>query len=117
MMVRLLLVLSLLALPFQAALAQGGMVSAADPRAAEAGREMLREGGSAVDAALAMMLALTVAEPQSSGIVGGGFLVQHDDRNGRLPTTHGAEVAPAAAETTRLFTTAGTRRGIREEVR
>src|SRR3546814_1637171 len=84
MMVRLLLVLSLLALPFQAALAQGGMVSAADPRAAEAGREMLREGGSAVDAALAMMLALTVVEPQSSGIGGGGFLVHHDARNGRV---------------------------------
>src|SRR3546814_2266417 len=76
MMVRLLLVLSLLALPFQAALAQGGMVSAADPRAAEAGREMLREGGSAVDAALAMMLALTVVEPQSSGI-GGGRSEEH----------------------------------------
>ena len=50
-----------------------GMVSAADPRAAEAGAQMLRKGGSATDAAIATMLALTVVEPQSSGIGGGGF--------------------------------------------
>ena len=45
-----------------------GMVSAADPRAAEAGAEMLRQGGTAADAALATLLALNVVEPQSSGI-------------------------------------------------
>jgi gamma-glutamyltranspeptidase / glutathione hydrolase len=45
-----------------------GIVSAADPRAAEAGAAMLREGGTAADAALATLLALTVVEPQSSGI-------------------------------------------------
>jgi len=43
-----------------AAFAQKGAVSAADPRAAAAGQEMLRQGGTAADAALAMMLALTV---------------------------------------------------------
>ena len=53
-----------------------GLVSAADPRAAEAGAEMLRKGGSATDAAIATMLALTVVEPQSSGIGGGGFYVR-----------------------------------------
>src|SRR5688500_9406034 len=73
-----------------------GMVSAADPRAAEAGAEMLRAGGSAADAALATLLALTVVEPQSSGIGGGGFLVYSDQ--GQAPVTYdGRETAPMAA--------------------
>ena len=74
-----------------------GMVSAADPRAAEAGAEILRAGGSATDAALATLLALTVVEPQSSGIGGGGFLV-HDDGKGGVETFDGRETAPAAAD-------------------
>ncbi len=73
-----------------------GMVSAADPRAAEAGAEMLRAGGSASDAALATLLALTVVEPQSSGIGGGGFLLL-DDGTGRVETIDGRETAPLAA--------------------
>ncbi|HEY0957856.1 MAG TPA: gamma-glutamyltransferase [Novosphingobium sp.] len=73
-----------------------GMVSAADPRAAEAGAEMLRAGGSATDAALATLLALTVVEPQSSGIGGGGFLVL-DDGKGKIETIDGRETTPAAA--------------------
>lgn len=73
-----------------------GMVSAADPRAAEAGAGMLRAGGSATDAALAVLLALNVVEPQSSGIGGGGFLVV-DDGKGGLETLDGRETAPAAA--------------------
>lgn len=73
-----------------------GMVSAADPRAAEAGVEMLRRGGSATDAAIATMLALTVVEPQSSGIGGGGFYVE-SDAAGRVETIDGRETAPAAA--------------------
>jgi len=73
-----------------------GMVSAADPRAAEAGAEMLRAGGSATDAALATLLALNVVEPQSSGIGGGGFLVV-DDGKGNLETIDGRETAPRAA--------------------
>jgi gamma-glutamyltranspeptidase/glutathione hydrolase len=72
------------------------MVSAADPRAAEAGAEILRAGGSAADAALATLLALTVVEPQSSGIGGGGFLVYHDE-DGEPDTYDGREEAPAAA--------------------
>ena len=55
-----------------------GVTSSADPRVTEAGMEMLRQGGSAADAAMAMMLALTVVEPQSSGIGGGGFLLYQD---------------------------------------
>lgn len=73
-----------------------GMVSAADPRAAEAGAQMLRDGGSATDAAVATLLALNVVEPQSSGIGGGGFLVL-DDGKGGIETIDGRETAPMAA--------------------
>ncbi|HEY5722188.1 MAG TPA: gamma-glutamyltransferase [Allosphingosinicella sp.] len=73
------------------------MVSAADPRAAEAGRDILRQGGSAADAVLATMLALTVVEPQSSGIGGGSFTVYHDSKTGKVSTYDGREEAPAAA--------------------
>jgi gamma-glutamyltranspeptidase/glutathione hydrolase len=74
-----------------------GMVSAADPRAAAAGAQMLRRGGSATDAAIAVMLALTVVEPQSSGIGGGGFLVWADAM-GAVETVDGREAAPRAAD-------------------
>ncbi len=83
-------------LPPRAQLYDKGMVSAADPRAAEAGAEMLRAGGSATDAAIATMLALTVVEPQSSGIGGGGFYVTTNTR-GEIETIDGRETAPAAA--------------------
>jgi gamma-glutamyltranspeptidase / glutathione hydrolase len=79
-----------------------GMVSAADLRAAQAGAEMLRAGGSAADAALATLLALTVVEPQSSGIGGGGFLV-YEDGNGTPDTYDGRETAPMAATATWFF--------------
>jgi len=69
----------------QAATAENvGVTSSADPRVTEAGMEMLRQGGSAADAAMAMMLALTVVEPQSSGIGGGGFLLYQDSAKGVL---------------------------------
>ncbi len=74
-----------------------GTVSAADPRAAAAGVEILRAGGSATDAAIAVMLALTVVEPQSSGIGGGSFLVHHDAGSGAVASYDGRETAPAAA--------------------
>ncbi|QIL01669.1 gamma-glutamyltransferase family protein [Sphingomonas sinipercae] len=74
-----------------------GMVSAADPRAAQAGAEILRAGGSAADSAIATLVALTVVEPQSSGIGGGGFLVY--SAGGQQPLTiDGRETAPAAAD-------------------
>ena len=105
MLRRFLLVLAPLALgacatvpaPAEAPLVQTrGVVSAADPRAAEAGAEMLRQGGSATDAAIAAMLALTVVEPQSSGIGGGGFLLHHS-AEGEIETLDGRETAPSAA--------------------
>jgi len=73
-----------------------GLVSAADPRAVEAGMAILRQGGSATDAAIATMLALTVVEPQSSGIGGGGFYVR-GDATGGVETIDGREKAPAGA--------------------
>jgi gamma-glutamyltranspeptidase/glutathione hydrolase len=90
-------ILILILLPFPA-LAGGGMVSSADPHASEAGQEILRKGGSATDAAMAMMLALTVVEPQSSGIGGGGFLLHHDGKSGRIESIDGRETAPASAD-------------------
>jgi gamma-glutamyltranspeptidase/glutathione hydrolase len=73
-----------------------GMVSAADPRAAQAGVDILRRGGNATDAAIAVMLALAVVEPQSSGIGGGGFFVRGAP-DGTVETLDGRETAPAAA--------------------
>jgi gamma-glutamyltranspeptidase/glutathione hydrolase len=78
------------------------MVSAADPRAAEAGAEMLRQGGTAADAAFATLLALNVVEPQSSGIGGGGYLV-YSEKGGPAVTYDGREIAPMAATGTWFF--------------
>ena len=79
-----------------------GMVSAADPRAAAAGVEILREGGSAADAAFATLLALNVVEPESSGIGGGGYLV-YSERGAAPVTFDGREKAPVAANGTWFF--------------
>ncbi|MES1984197.1 MAG: gamma-glutamyltransferase [Pseudomonadota bacterium] len=100
MIQRLFVSLALLILPVPA-LAQG-VVTSADPRASDAGMEILHKGGSATDAAMAMMLALTVVEPQSSGIGGGGFLVHHQASTGLIDTIDGRETAPAAATPTRF---------------
>ncbi|MBH1991854.1 MAG: gamma-glutamyltransferase [Sphingomonadaceae bacterium] len=78
-------------------------VSAADPRAAAAGQEILRKGGSATDAAIAMMLTLNVVEPHNSGIGGGGFLMHHDGTTGVLDSIDGRETAPAAARPDRFM--------------
>ncbi len=74
-----------------------GVVSASDPRAAAAGVEILKAGGSAVDAAIAVQLALNVVEPQNSGLGGGSFFIRHDGRTGALDTIDGRETAPAGA--------------------
>lgn len=71
------------------------MVAAAHPMAVQAGLQMLREGGSAVDAAVAVQMMLTLVEPQSSGIGGGLFLMHHD--GARVQAFDGRETAPAAA--------------------
>jgi gamma-glutamyltranspeptidase / glutathione hydrolase len=102
-----LLALLLLLLPVTAH-AAGGIVSAANPLAAEAGREILRAGGSATDAAMAVMLALTVVEPQSSGIGGGGLLLHNDGKTGQIATIDGRETAPANAGSGRFLNPDGT---------
>lgn len=78
------------------------VASSADPRASEAGRQILHEGGSAADAAAAMVAVLTLVEPQSSGIGGGGFLVYHQQGKG-ISTIDGRETAPAAAQPDRFL--------------
>ncbi|ROM57437.1 gamma-glutamyltransferase [Pseudomonas poae] len=80
--------------------AQRHMAAAANPLAAEAGREMLRQGGSAIDAAIAMQAVLTLVEPQSSGIGGGAFIMLWDGKT--VHAYDGRETAPAGA-TERLF--------------
>ena len=73
------------------------MMAAANALAAQAGREMLREGGSAVDAAIAAQMVLALVEPQSSGIGGGGFLIHFDAKSGAIDAYDGRETAPASA--------------------
>ena len=84
-------------------IATNAIVSAADPRAAQAGQDILRQGGSATDAAIAMMLTLNVVEPHNSGIGGGGFLMHHDGTTGVLESIDGREEAPSAARPDRFM--------------
>src|SRR5688572_2859999 len=79
------------------ATAKRHMVSAANALAAEAGREMLRAGGSAIDAAIATQLVLNLVEPQSSGIGGGAFILYWDKAKAELKVYDGRETAPASA--------------------
>ena len=72
------------------------MVAAANPHAVKAGYEMLKEGGSAVDAMIATQLVLNLVEPQSSGIGGGAFVVYYDSDAGKLTSWDGRETAPQA---------------------
>jgi len=73
------------------------MVAAANPHAARAGAEILAQGGSSVDAAIAMQLVLNLVEPQSSGIGGGAFLLHYQAASGAVLAYDGRETAPAAA--------------------
>ena len=83
-------------------LANDWMIAVANPHAAVAGARVLKEGGTAADAMVAVQAVLGLVEPQSSGIGGGAFLVWFDGASGELTTLDGRETAPLAA-TPRLF--------------
>ena len=83
-------------------LAKDWIVAVANPHAAAAGARVLKEGGTAADAMVAVQAVLGLVEPQSSGIGGGAFLVWFDATAGKLTTLDGRETAPMAA-TPRLF--------------
>src|SRR6188768_3770241 len=71
-------------------------VAAANPLATDAGYQVLKAGGSAIDAAIAVQMVLTLVEPQSSGIGGGAFLLHAN--GGKVEAFDGRETAPAAAD-------------------
>ena len=73
------------------------MVVAANPLATKAGCEVLKKGGTAIDAAIATQMVLNIVEPQSSGIGGGAFMLAYDRRSGSVTAYDGRETAPAAA--------------------
>lgn len=72
------------------------MVTAANPLAADVALAILRRGGNAVDAAIAAQAMLTLVEPQSSGIGGGGFLMHFNGKTGAISYYDGREMAPRA---------------------
>jgi gamma-glutamyltranspeptidase/glutathione hydrolase len=82
--------------PAQAAVTTG-MVAAANPMAVDAGLKVLRAGGSAVDAAVAVQATLGLVEPQSSGLGGGAFMTYYDARTKQVTAYDGRETAPAGA--------------------
>lgn len=79
------------------------MAASANPLATKAGRDVLAEGGSAVDAAIAMQMVLNLVEPQSSGIGGGAFMLTFNARTKKLSSFDGRETAPAAAQADRFM--------------
>lgn len=95
--------------------ARGPFVSAANPLAVEAGMAVLRAGGSAVDAAVAVQAVLGLVEPQSSGLGGGAFLMVYDAESGAVTAYDGRETAPGSA-TPELFFENGAPLGFRDAV-
>lgn len=77
------------------------MIATANPLATEAGYDILRRGGSAIDAAITAQMVLDLTEPQSSGIGGGAFLLLYDGT--RVVAFDGRETVPAAARPERFL--------------
>jgi gamma-glutamyltranspeptidase / glutathione hydrolase len=103
-------------LPAGAAPAKHHMIAAANPYAAEAGLEMLRQGGSAVDAAIAAQMVLTLVEPESSGIGGGAFMLVFDPKTGKVTSFDGRETAPTSATPGMFLDAAGNPRPHRDAI-
>ena len=93
--------------PLERVAASEPFVIAANPLATEAGFNVLKRGGSAVDAAIAIQAMLSLVEPQSSGIGGGAFMTYLDGRTGRITVYDGREVAPAQAVSTMFLDSSG----------
>ena len=83
------------------------MVTAANPLAVEAGLNVLRQGGSAVDAAVAVQAVLSLVEPQSSGVGGGAFMTFYDAKTKKVVAYNGRETAPAGATETMFLDASG----------
>lgn len=83
------------------------MIATANPYASRAGNEMLKAGGSAVDAAIAAAIMLNLTEPQSSGIGGGAFIVSYDAAGKAMNAYDGREKAPASARGDRFLDAGG----------
>ena len=79
------------------------VVAAAHPLAVDAGYDVLRRGGSALDAAIAVQMVLGLVEPESSGIGGGAFLLYWSEKDKTLRSYDGRETAPAAARADRFL--------------
>jgi gamma-glutamyltranspeptidase / glutathione hydrolase len=92
------------------------MVAAAHPLAVDTGLDVLRKGGTAVDAAIAVQMVLGVVEPQASGLGGGGFMLHYDGATGAITVYDGRETAPAGATPTMFLDGNGNPRGFREAV-
>ena len=86
----------------ESVIAKDYMVAAANPIAVKAGYEVLKNGGNAADALVAVQTVLGLVEPQSSGLGGGGFLVYYDAKSKKITTFDARETAPFAA-TPELF--------------
>ncbi|MCF8469485.1 MAG: gamma-glutamyltransferase [Parvibaculum sp.] len=73
------------------------MIASANPYASEAGAAILRQGGSAADAAIAVQAVLSLVEPESSGLAGGAFMMHYDKASGAIDAYDGRETAPSGA--------------------
>jgi gamma-glutamyltranspeptidase/glutathione hydrolase len=114
MRARLLALLLLLANPSWAQPAQRHMVATANTHASEAALEVLRDGGSALDAAITAAVLMTLTEPQASGLGGGALMLHYDGESQAIDAWDGRETAPAAATPTLFLRPDGTPMPFRE---
>ena len=102
--------------PPKAVRATSQMVTAANPLAAQAGLDILRAGGNAMDAAIVIQMVLGLVEPQSSGIGGGAFILHYSGKTGAIRAYDGRETAPAAATADMFLETDGRPMNFRDAV-